>query len=66
MKNELQATNPLTKQKRKHTIAADKGTAPHDATRQVVTDTYIDDKGQQIEVLITCEGIHDKTGYGIV
>ena len=53
--------NPITKQRPKHTVCIDKGTAGHDSSRQVCMTTYIDyNTGRATESLISASRIFEK------
>ena len=61
---EINSFNSNTQAKRKVTIAMDKGTAPHDASRQAVVVSYVGDDGNIKEVLISAKRFFDFTAKG--
>ena len=61
---EINIFNSNTQAKRKVTIAMDKGTAPHDASRQAVVASYVGDDGNIKEVLLSAKRIFDFTAKG--
>ncbi|CAL4069415.1 unnamed protein product, partial [Meganyctiphanes norvegica] len=70
IKKDLAATfqdiNPFTKQPRKHAVSLDKYTVKHDATRQVIITTYIDEQGRAKKALLSAARLFDKSVQGSI